>query len=405
MTKFSFKAIKQGGEKYEGVREAANKFVLYDEIKKEGGTIISVKEAKDNTFAGSLKMPNFLSRVKASDKVMFAKNLGTMIEAGLPLTRALSVIERQTRSMELRSVVKGLEMAVSRGESLSSAMGKYPNTFSQLFISMVKAGEESGSLTGSLKAVGNQLEKSYLLTKKIRGALIYPSIVILIMVAIGVLMLIYVVPTLTETFKELNMNLPLSTRSVIFFSELLKNNLIIAFILLVALVSFGIWFGRTSKGKRLYDTALLHIPIISGIVKEVNAARTARTLSSLLSAGVDFLIAIKITTDVVQNSFYKAVLKRAEMNVEKGKPISEVFIAEPKLYPVFVGEMASIGEETGKLSEMLQNVATFYEEEVEQKTKDMSTIIEPFLMVVIGVAVGFFAVSMLQPIYSLVDAI
>lgn len=405
MPKFAFKAYKQGGERYEGVREAPNKFALYDQIKKEGGIVFSANEAKDKSVNVNIKMPSFLTRVKMVDKVAFAKNLGTMIEAGLPLTRALSVIERQTKSVKLKEITASLGANISRGGSLSAAMAEHPKTFSRLFISMVKAGEESGSLTKSLKGVGNQLEKSYLLTKKIRGAMLYPAIVICIMILIGIAMLIYVVPTLTATFRDLNITLPFSTRIVIFVSEFLKNNYILSFLLVVAAIAGVVWFQRTKRGKRFFDTAFLHLPVISGIVKEVNSARTARTLSTLLSAGVDFLVAIKITTDVVQNSYYKEVLADAEKNVEKGKPISEVFSAEDKLYPVFVGEMISIGEETGKLGEMLENVAIFYEEDVEQKTKDMSTIIEPFLMVFIGIAVGFFAVSMLQPIYSLVDAI
>lgn len=405
MPKFSFKAYKQGGEKYEGVREAANKFALYDAIKKEGGIVFSATEAKNTNLNVSIKMPSFLVRVKMADKVAFAKNLGSMIEAGLPLTRALSVIERQAKNTKLKDVTAKLGATISGGGSLSGAMAEHPEVFSQLFVSMVKSGEESGSLTKALKAVGSQLEKSYLLNKKIRGAMIYPIIVISIMVLIGIAMLIYVVPTLTATFTDLKITLPLSTRLVIFFSDFLKNNYILSFLLVVCAAGGLVWFHRKPAGKRFFDTVFLHFPIISKIVKEVNSARTARTLSTLLSAGVDFLVAIKITEEVVQNSYYKAVMKTAALNVEKGKPISEVFIAETKLYPVFVGEMASIGEETGKLSEMLENVAVFYEEEVEQKTKDMSTVIEPLLMVVIGIGVGFFAVSMLQPIYSLVDAI
>jgi type IV pilus assembly protein PilC len=405
MPKFSYKAFKQGGEKYDGVLEAPNKFALYDQVKKEGGTVFSATEVKKKSMNLSFKMPSFLARVKMADKVAFAKNLGSMIEAGLPLTRALSVIQRQSRSVKLKEVTVALSENINRGGSLSTAMSEHPETFSQLFISMVKSGEESGSLTKSLKAVGSQLEKSYLLTKKIRGAMLYPAIVISIMILIGIAMLIYVVPTLTATFKDLNITLPLSTRSIIFVSEFLKNHYLLSFLLFAFVVGGTIWFKRSVKGKRFFDTVYLHLPIISQIVKEVNSARTARTLSALLSAGVDFLVAIRITGEVVQNSYYKAVLKTAEANVEKGKPISEVFIAEGKLYPVFVGEMVSIGEETGKISEMLENVAVFYEEEVEQKTKDMSTIIEPVLMVFIGIAVGFFAVSMLQPIYGLVDAI
>jgi len=270
---------------------------------------------------------------------------------------------------------------------------------------MVKSGEESGGLTSALKIVSSQLEKAYQLTKKIRGALIYPAIIISIMIVIGALMLIYLVPTLTATFKELNVDLPLSTQIVIFISDFLKNNIIFTLFGL-CVIGFGLYVSfKTPKGKRVFDTFLLHVPIISGIVKQVNAARTARTLSSLLSSGVDVLVAIRITKDVIQNSFYKDVLQSAEVNVEKGEPISTIFLKNEKLYPAFVGEMVNIGEETGKLSAMLANVAEFYEEEVEQRTKDMSTVIEPFLMVFIGLAVGFFAISMLGPMYSLADAI
>lgn len=225
------------------------------------------------------------------------------------------------------------------------------------------------------------------------------------MITIGVLMLIYLVPTLTSTFKDLNVSLPFSTKMVIWLSDFLKNHIIINLLILIT-VGLVFYFSiKTKRGKRALDTFVLHVPVISGIVKDLNSARTARTFSSLLSSGVDVLVAVRITQDVIQNSYYKAVLKEAEINIEKGDPVSNIFLKHEKLYPVFVGEMVSIGEETGKLSEMLANVAQFYEEEVDQKTKDMSTIIEPFLMVVIGIGVGFFAISMLGPMYSLADAI
>ena len=270
---------------------------------------------------------------------------------------------------------------------------------------MVKSGEESGSVTQALKVVASQLEKAYQLSKKIRGALIYPAIILSIMVIIGVLMLVYLVPTLTSTFKDLKLTLPLSTRMVIFLSEFLKNNLLLNLLAVVVAMGTLFIFFKTASGKRTLDVVALHTPIIGKIVKDVNSARTARTLSSLLSSGVDILVAIRITQGVIQNSYYKTVLAEAEVNIEKGAPISNIFFEHEKLYPAFVGEMVNIGEETGKLSEMLTNVATFYEDEVEQKTKDMSTVIEPFLMVFIGVGVGFFAISMLGPMYSLVDAI
>ncbi|MFO0718552.1 MAG: type II secretion system F family protein [Candidatus Paceibacterota bacterium] len=406
MPKFNFKAVKKTGEKYSGVKEAESKSALYQQIRLDGDTVTFAEEQKDGVgFVKNIHFGNLLGRVKTIDKIMFAKNLGTMIEAGLPLARALSVMERQTKNKKFKKVIGELNVDIGKGSALSEAMAKHLDVFSSLFVSMVKSGEESGSVTQSLKVVSAQLEKAYQLTKKIRGALIYPAIILSIMITIGVLMLIYLVPTLTSTFKDLNVSLPFSTKMVIWLSDFLKNHIIINLLILIT-VGLVFYFSiKTKRGKRALDTFVLHVPVISGIVKDLNSARTARTFSSLLSSGVDVLVAVRITQDVIQNSYYKAVLKEAEINIEKGDPVSNIFLKHEKLYPVFVGEMVSIGEETGKLSEMLANVAQFYEEEVDQKTKDMSTIIEPFLMVVIGIGVGFFAISMLGPMYSLADAI
>jgi type IV pilus assembly protein PilC len=406
MPKFNFKAVKKTGEKYEGVKDADSKSALYQQVRLEGDTITFAQEEKVGvSFLKNIHLGNLLGKVKTIEKIMFAKNLGTMIEAGLPLARALSVIERQTKNKKFKRVISDLNTEIGKGSALSEAMAKNSDVFSSLFISMVKSGEESGSVTQALKTVSGQLEKAYQLTKKVRGALIYPGIIVSIMIIIGILMLVFLVPTLTSTFKDLNLNLPISTKIVIFLSDFLKNNIVITLLGLSVFAFIAFTFFKTNRGKRILDYFVLHIPIISEIVRNLNSARTARTFSSLLSSGVDVLVAIRITQEVIQNSYYKNVLKEAEINIEKGDPVSSIFLKYEKLYPVFVSEMVSIGEETGKLSEMLSNVAQFYEDEVDQKTKDMSTIIEPFLMVFIGAAVGFFAISMLGPMYSLVDAI
>jgi len=233
----------------------------------------------------------------------------------------------------------------------------------------------------------------------------YPTIIISLMIVIGVLMMVYMVPTLTETFVGLGIKLPLSTRVIIAISNFLKSYF--ALVMVGALISaLLIFFGfRTARGKRLADTIILHTPVISEIVKQINSARTARTLSSLLSSGVDIVVAMGVTRDVLQNSYYKAVLEKTQNTIQKGEQISVVFSENSKLYPLFVAEMVSVGEETGKIGEMLLSVATFYEDEVDQKTKDLSSIIEPVLMILIGVAVGVFALSMLGPTYSLADAL
>ncbi len=345
------------------------------------------------------------SHISTHQKILIAKNLSAMLGAGLSISRALTVLERQTKHQRLKEVLNNIGKEISGGATLYSALENQRGVFSPLFIAMTRAGEESGSLVESLKTVSVQMERSYELIRKIRGALMYPSVIVTAMGGIAFFMLAYVVPQITATFKELNVELPISTKIVIAVSDLLKNHWLLV-IIVFACTIVGLYFGsKTSKGGRIVDTIILHIPIVSTLVKHTNSAQTTRTLSSLLTAGVDVLVAIDITIDVIQNSYYKNALRDVRGAVEKGEPIAVIFTTYDWLYPAFVSEMVAVGEETGQLAPMLANIAVFYETEVEQKTKDMSTIIEPFLIVLIGVAVGFFAVSMIGPIYSIGDAI
>jgi len=270
---------------------------------------------------------------------------------------------------------------------------------------MIKAGEESGNVSGSLNIVADQMEKTYLLTKKVRGALIYPAVIISVMVVIAVLLLIFMVPTLTATFEGLGVELPLATRILIYVSSFLVENTLAVLIGILLFVVCLVAFLRSRAGRNFSDIVTVHLPVIGEMIKEFESARTARTLSSLLSSGVEIVVALDVTIDVLQNHLYKEALVRARTAIEKGESMSAVFIEHDKLYPLFVGEMVAVGEETGKISEMLMGVADYYEEEVDQKTKDLSTIIEPVLMIIIGIGVGIFAISMLAPTYSLVDYI
>ena len=400
---FNFKA-QSGGRTYEGVREATDKFALYRDLRKEGAVVISVSVIAPKGESFLLRMSHILS-VSEQDKISFARNLGGMIAAGLTLSRALSVIVRQTKNKKLKGIVNSLDDSIKQGLPLSEALGRYPSVFSGLFVSMVHSGEESGNLGGALSTIALQLEKAHTLRKKVKGAMIYPAIIITVMIAVGVLMLVYVVPGLTSTFKELNVELPISTKIIIFTSDFLVNNILVSIISLFALAGGVYAAAKTKKGKRSIDFFTLHLPIIGRLVKETNTARTAQTLSSLLVAGVDIVVSLSITADVLSNTYYKDVLKKAEENIKKGEPLSKIFTESEKVFPSLIGEMISVGEETGKLSDMLGNTAIFYEEEVERKTKDLSTIIEPILMVFIGAVVGFFALAMITPIYSVMNTI
>ena len=405
MTRFNYKTQNNTGKIETGVIEATDKFSLAAQFKNEGKIVISLSEFKQKDYLKLEVLNEMLSRIKLQDKIIFARNLSAMINAGLSLSRALGVLERQSTNLKFKKVLQSLTYNISKGKSLSDGMKEFPKVFPPLFVSMVGAGEESGNLADSLLIVGNQLEKTYLLKKKIKGAMIYPAIVISAMIIIAILMFIFVVPTLSETFKSMNVELPMSTAIIIGISEFLANHGILALLIAVIVVTVLVILFRTPKGKRYGELTLLHLPIFSKLVKESNSARTARTLSSLLSAGVDVVEAISITKSVVQNSFYKDVLTAAGENVQKGIALSAIFMENSNLYPVLVGEMIEVGEETGKLSDMLLRVAEFYENEVDTATRDLSTIIEPILMVVIGAGVGFFAVSMITPMYSIMSGI
>ncbi len=403
MTLFTYQARNKEGEIYERTVEAPERLALYGIIRSEGGVLISVKEKRG--FRWNISFGNFLGAVKTQEKINFAKNLGSMIDAGLSVTRALAVMSKQAKKKGLKALFTSLESDVSHGSTLSDALAKHPNTFSPLFISMVRAGEESGSVSESLRIVASQMEKSYQLVKKVRGAMIYPAVIISVMIVLAILLLIFMVPTLTETFKGIGIALPLPTRIVIFASEFAIAHTLLIVVGLAGFIALALAFWRSATGKKIFDRLSLRIPVVGGIAQEVQVARTARTLSSLMVAGVEIVSAIKVTKEVLQNHLYKDVLEEAYAGIQKGEALSAVFAKHENLYPVFVTEMISVGEETGKIADMLMGVGNYYENEVDQKTKDLSTIIEPVLMIIIGAGVGIFAISMLAPTYSLVDYI
>lgn len=400
---FSYVAKKISGEETRGSMEAKTRFELAKLLKEQGFVLVSYKEKKSGAKF-NISIP-FLERISIAEKMIFCRNLGVMVGAGLSVTRGLDILGRQTKNQKFKKIIFNLMEKIQKGTAVSEAMKNYPTVFSSLFTAMVKVGEESGQLAESLKLISDQLERDHTLIKKVKGALIYPAVVVTAMILIGILMMIYVVPTLVATFKDLNVELPTSTKVVINISDFLKNHTVLFFSALFGFVIALISLARTETGRRAISTILLKLPIFSNLIKKINAARTSRTLASLISAGVNVVEALSITQNVLQNFQYKKVLEEAKKIVQKGSPISEAFKKAENLYPLLVGEMMAVGEETGKMSDMLLRLATFYEDEVAETTKDMSTIIEPILMIIIGAAVGLFAISMIKPMYSMMDGI
>ncbi len=408
MPTFTYQGEDSEGKKVTETVTADDRYAVYDIARTNGHTVSGIEERTGIKLKRLFDMEAInarLGRVKQDELVMVTRNLGSMLVAGLTITRALSVIERQTTNAKLKDVVRKIIARINKGDQFNEGLKDHPKVFSDLYIAMVRAGEESGNLAQSLQTLAIQMERASNLKKKIKGAMMYPSIVIIVMCIIAVLMMIFVMPAITGVFEGMGKDLPATTKALIAATNFFANYTLIAVGGILAFVVSIIWVLGTKIGKRCTSWIVTRLPVIGTLAKEMNSARTARTLSSLLDSGVDVMQSLSITEEVVQNFYYKKILQTARERVEKGTALSESFIERSDLYPVLVGEMILVGEETGQISGMLGELAIFYETEVERKTKDLSTIIEPILMVVIGAGVGFFALALIAPIYSISDGL
>ncbi len=397
---YKFTAIRSNGERYDGQMEAVDKLTLAKNLRSQGDMLITVKEKKK----GEINL-NFLNKIKTTDLILFCRNMAGLMQAGVSLARAIEILERQTTNPKMKETLHGIFESIKGGESLSNSLEKYPKVFDNLFVSMMRAGEESGNLVGSLREVQVHIERSYNLKRKIKGAMTYPMVIIGAMGIIGLLMMKFVVPNLLKMFTEFGTDLPFATKIVIWLADLINNNFITMIIGIIVIIFGIIKLTKIEKVKRFLSKVVLKLPAIGGIAKQTLTARTSRTMASLLKSGVTVVRSLEITRDVIGNYQYKAVMDEALNNIQKGEPLSKAFQAHPDLYPIMMGDMIEVGEESGKVGDMLMDVANFYEEEVDEKTKSLSTIVEPMLMLLIGGGVGFFAVAMMTPMYKMMDSV
>ncbi len=398
---FSYKAKDSDGNIKNGKFDAKNKNELEKKLGILGLTVIFSREEKDKK--STIEISKILKRVSVIDKMLFTRHLGVMLKAGLPFSRSIAVLSEQTNNAYFVDILQLIQEDIQKGSSLADSLAKHSNVFDDLFISMIRIGEIGGNLEEVLDILYVQLKKEHELSSRIKGAMMYPAVIIFAMVVIGVLMMMYVVPSLLGIFKEMEVELPLSTQIIVFISDALQNHGI--FIFLGVIVLAGLFFRciKTPKGKRYFDYFLLRLPTINGIIAKVNMARFSRTLSSMIASGISIVEALKIISDTLGNTYYKESAKDACQHVQKGIELSEVVGKYDKLYQPLMIHMIEVGEETGTLEDTLKQVAEFYESEIEQITSNLSSIIEPILMLIIGGAVGLFAISMIQPMYGIME--
>ena len=407
MPVFIYSAKSITGEVKSGSQEAGSETELAHALREQGFILTSIHLA-GQTASSRKSLADFLPSfnfIPLSEKMIFARHLSIMIGAGLSMTRALDILSLQTKNKNFSKIIKTTNESVKKGRALADSLDNYPKIFSELFVNMVRIGEASGNLEETLKMLAYQMEKDYELKSKVKSAMIYPIIIIVAMFGIGLLMMILVVPKLTQIFTEIKMDLPLSTKIIIGLSDFLSQHWLLGFFGVICLAILGRFIAKTSSGKKYIDWAILRLPIIGDIVKKINSARLARTLSSLIESSVPIVQGLQIIAGTLGNSFFRDSLTEAASAIQKGDQLSKFINNYPQLYPPMVGQMIAVGEETGTLGAILGKLADFYEEEVANITKGIASIIEPVLMVVIGAAVGFFAISMIQPMYSIMQGV
>jgi type IV pilus assembly protein PilC len=344
-------------------------------------------------------------RVGLADKIFFVQQLGIMVKTGISLAVGLRTLADQTTSKGFKGVLTDVQQSVERGNLLSASLDRYHKIFGDLFINMVKAGEASGKLEEVLRQLFMQMKKDHEIIAKVRGAMIYPLIVITMMVVIGIVVMIYVIPNITGIFKELNIDLPLPTKILIAISDGLLNYWYLFILITAGVVAAITATLRSAGGKRAWHKLKLHIPVIGGIVKKINIARFARTMSSLLKTDIPIVQSFEITAKILSNVLYKEALIGAKEKIKKGIAIRESLSEYVHLFPPVLLQMISVGEETGSIDTILEETAVFYEDDVSRTMNELPAILEPILVVILGVGVGAMAVAIIMPLYSIGQAI
>jgi len=403
--KFIYTAKNYSGKTKRGEIMAKDENSAARALRTDGFLVTSIKCIDKEQRKAKIKFLDHFVKIPLKDKMVFTQNLSVMIASGLTLSRSINNLAIQIKNKRFKKILSRIYDDLQEGKTLSEGLTKYPTVFGNLFVSMVKVGEAGGNLEEVLKILAVQLKKEHEILSKVKGAMIYPSVIVVAMAGIGILMLTYVLPQITGVFADMEVTLPPATRFIIALSDFLKNYSLIAISFVICLPIFIKIFLQTSTGKKTLGFILINTPAIRNIAIKINCARFSRVYSSLLKSGVPVVEALEIVSDTLGNYYYKNALKNGIEQIKKGVDLSKIIAGQPKIFPVLVPQMLEVGEETGKTEAVLIKLAEFYEEEVNQLTKNLSSIIEPVLMLVIGGAVGFFAVAMLQPMYSVLENI
>jgi len=402
MAFFYYRGTTPEGKVVEGEMEAESQAEVIATLRKRNviPVVIELKKKKPIFSLEALT----LGKVSTAEMALFTKQFGTMLEAGLPLLDALNTQYKQTKNRLLKNAIREIARDVEGGYTLAESMGKHKKVFSELYVNMVEAGEKGGALGEILGRLAEYLEKMADIQRKIKGAMIYPIIVICVMIVAVTALLVFVIPTFADLYQGFGAQLPGLTRMIIGISNFVKGNILLILGITILSVALILGWYKTQSGKEVLDRVILRIPIIGPLVHKNALARFSRTLSTLLNSGVDLMEAMEITARTTGNRVVQHGIMKARNSIREGSTISKP-LEQSRIFPPLVVQMVAIGEQSGNLDEMLSKVADFYDKEVDAAVEALTTALEPLIMVLLGGIVGTMVVAMYLPIFKLIPTL
>ena len=397
MAIFSYKAKDKQGTILQDAIEAPSRKEAGAILRDQGIQVLTVREIQ--------RAQSFRERLQAVpviEKAVFCRYLSTMMKAGLPLSEAVDIIAKETSNRKMHRILQDLEYSIQRGQKLSTVFARYPEVFDVVFLTLTRAGEESGTLEQSFEYLASQLMKNYELSQKVKGALLYPAVIISAMIGVGVLMVTFVLPRIISVFLKLNIKLPLATRILLSISSFLGKNYLWVIAASVTAVVGLILLVRLPKTRVFLMKIASKLPVLGKLFDQLDMARFSRTLSTLLKSGVPILDSVKVSVAALTQTKFVKLGKTFEEEIKKGSSLSDAIATGEGIFPALMTQSIRAGEKSGSLEVVLSELADFYEQEVDFSLKNFTSILEPVLMLIIGVAVGAMVISIIGPIYSVI---
>lgn len=400
---FEYQAVDQAGQQRNGTVEASSVDAAINTVTNRGYSVTSIQEVKQKLDLANMEIEIF-QRISNKEIVILSRQIATLFEAQVSALRVFRLLSAESENKQLQRTLNGIAEQLQAGSSIARALKKYPDVFSPFYISMVRAGEESGSLEKSFNYLADYLDRMYQVVTKARNALIYPAFVITTFVGVMTLMLTMVIPRISQILIDSGQELPIYTKMVIGLSNFMTNYFYIL-ALMIAAAGFGYWrFKQTDVGARTIDEIKLAIPFMGDLYKKLFLTRICDNLSTMLSSGISMVQALEVTSEVVDNLVYKEIIENTLMEVRGGRSFADTIAEYPEI-PGVLAQMAKVGEETGNLSEILDTLSLFYRREVNNSVDTLIGMIEPLMIVFLGLGVGVLLASVLMPIYNITNSV